>query len=198
MEVAKEEGGVLSGRVVWSSSRSTLRSTSMGWCHLSRPVPTNPTIPDASELPELPDVLTSEFCPRYSTRHLLLLVFLSLLMLIYEGGESERSRGRHCSRSSVGPSSAACYHRSSWRPRALADILQLRPEAHARLRVYSGPTGDRWRLGHGGARRTRLTLRTVVFAWGIYASLSPRGGKYRRPARGACAADGRAGFRLQD
>ena len=108
-------------------------------------------------------------------------------------------RGRHCSRSSVGPSSTAWYHRTpSGRPRALADILQLRPEAHACLRVYPGPTGDRWRLGHGGARRTRLTLRTVVFAWGIYASLSPHGGKYRRPARGARAADGRAGFRLQD
>ena len=97
-----------------------------------------------------------------------------------------------------GSSSAACYHRTSGRPRALADILQFRPEAHARLRVYSGPTRDRWRLGHGGARRTLLAVRAVIFAWGIHTSLSPRGGEYSRPARGARAADGRAGFRLQD
>ena len=95
-------------------------------------------------------------------------------------------------------SSTTWYHRTSGRPRALADILQFRPEAHARLRVYSRPTGGRWRLGHGGARRTRLAVRAVIFAWGIHASLSPRGGEYRRPARGARAADGRAGFRLQD
>jgi len=95
-----------------------------------------------------------------------------------------------------GSPSAAWYHRTSRRPRALADILQLHPEAHARLRVYSGPTGDRWRLGHGAARRTRLAVRAVVFAWGIYASLSPHGGEYRWPARGARAADGRTGFRL--
>ena len=97
-----------------------------------------------------------------------------------------------------GSSSAAWYRCASGRPRAFADVLQLRPEAYARLRVDSGPTGDRWRLGHGGARRTWLTVRAVVFAWGIYASLSPHGGEYRWPARGARAADSRAGFRLQD
>ena len=152
-----------------------------------------PDYPDASELP---DVLTSEFCR--GTCYLLLLVFFPLPYVDYEGGESERSGGRHCSRSSVGPSSAAWYHRTSWRPHALADILQLCPEAHARLRVYSGLTGDRWRLGHGSTRRTRLAVRAIVFAWGIYASLFPRGGKYRRPARGARAPESRAGFRLPD
>ena len=97
-----------------------------------------------------------------------------------------------------GSPSAAWYHRTSGRPRALADILQLRPEAHACLRVYSRPTGDRWRLGHGAARRTRLAARAAVFACAIYASLSPHGGEYRWPPPGARAADGRAGFGLQD
>ena len=155
-----------------------------------------PDYPDASELPNVLTLLTSEFCR--GTCYLLLLVFFPLPYVDYEGGESERSGGHHCSRSSVGPSSAAWYHRTSWRLRALADILQLCPEAYARLRVYSGLTGDHWQLGHGSTRRIRLAVRAIVFAWGIYASLFQRGGKYRRPARGARAAESRAGFRLQD
>jgi len=113
-----------------------------------------------------------------------------------DGGGESRELGLVIVVGVGGSPSAAWYHRTSGRPRALADILQLRPEAHARLRVYSRPTGGRWRLGHGGARRTRLAVRTIVFAWAIYASFSPHGGEYRWPARGARAVDGRAGFRL--
>jgi hypothetical protein len=79
------------------------------------------------------------------------------------------------------------------RPRAPTDVLQLRPEAHARIRVPGGAArGDdgsaRRRLGHGAARGAWLAVRALVFARTIYASLSSRRGEYW-PAPGAGAAE---------
>ena len=153
--------------------------------------------PDASGVSELPDISDTSNSPKGYLPTLFVVFFGS--NAYDEDGEGEsREFGVVIAVGVGGSPSAAWYHRTSRRPRALADILQLRPEVHARLRVYSGSIGDRWRLGHGAARRTRLAPRAVVFACAIYASLSPHRGEYRWPARGDRTADGRAGFGLQD
>jgi len=75
------------------------------------------------------------------------------------------------------------------RPRAPTDVLQLRPEAHARIQVLGPARGDdggaRRGLGHGATRGAWLAVRALVFARTIYASLSPRGEYWPSPGAGA-------------